>query len=374
MSRTSPGDHPSLAPREVIRNLPPYSAGRDAAAIRRDTGYTGLVVKLASNEGAEGPFPSARAALETLALSVQRYPDAYALPVSEALARFHGVDPKEVMVGGSGCALLAHLSSAFLDAGDEVVFGHPTFHVYRLEALRMGATPVPVPLRSDGTYDLPGLRKAIGPRTRLVYVCTPNNPTGGLVSRAELADFLEDLPPRVLPIIDEAYFEYVEHPDYPDPVRVVRPGARPVVQLRTFSKIYGLAGLRIGYVVAPETVVSTCRRIQNPYEVTRAAQVAALASLEQPQELARRREQNIQGRNRLFEGLRRLGLEPFPSQANFACVRVGRAKLVAKALEEWGVIVRPLDAMGDPSSIRITVGTPGEVATFLENLAEVLDR
>jgi histidinol-phosphate aminotransferase len=237
----------------------------------------------------------------------------------------------------------------------------------------MGATPVPVPLRSDGTYDLPGLRKAIGPRTRLVYVCTPNNPTGGLVSRAELADFLDDLPPRVLPIIDEAYFEYVEHPDYPDPVRIVRPGTRPVVQLRTFSKIYGLAGLRIGYVVAPETVVSTCRRIQNPYEVTRAAQVAALASLEQPQELARRREQNVQGRNRLFDGLRRLGLEPFPSQANFACVRVGRAKLVAKALEEWGVIVRPLDAMGDPSSIRITVGTPGEVETFLENLAEVLD-
>jgi histidinol-phosphate aminotransferase len=373
MSHAFSSDHPSLAPRNAIRALPAYSAGRDAAAVRRDTGYEGPVVKLASNEGAEGPFPSARTALEELAPSVQRYPDAYAIPVSEALARLHGVDSREVMVGGSGCALLAHLSSAFLDVGDEVVFGQPTFHVYQLEALRMGATPVPVPLKNDGTYDLPALRKAIGPRTRLVYVCTPNNPTGGLVSRAELANFLNDLPPRVLPILDEAYFEYVEHADYPDPVRIVRPCTRPVVQLRTFSKIFGLAGLRIGYVVAPEAVVSTCRRIQNPYEVTRAAQVAALASLADPQELARRRGRNVKGRNRLFEGLRRLGLEPFPSQANFACVRVGRAKPLAKALEARGVIVRPLDAMGDPTSIRITVGTPEEVETFLDTLAEVLD-
>lgn len=372
MSHASPQDHPSLVPRDAIRALPAYSSGRDAAALRRDTGYDGPVVKLASNEGAQGPFPSARAALEEFAPSVQRYPDAYSLPVSEALARLHGVDAKEVMVGGSGCALLAHLSSAFLDVGDEVVFGQPTFHVYRLEALRMGAIPVPVRLKTDGTYDLPALRKAIGPRTRLVYVCTPNNPTGGLVSREELAAFLDDLPPRVLPIIDEAYFEYVEHPDYPDPVRVARPCARPVVILRTFSKIYGLAGLRIGYVVAPETVVSTCRRIQNPYEVTRAAQVAALASLQHPEELAHRREQNTSGRQRLFEGLRRLGLEPLPSQANFACVHVGRAKPLANALEARGVIVRPLDAMGDPAGMRITVGTPEEVETFLEIVAELL--
>lgn len=373
MSQSPSPDHPSLTPRDAIRALPAYSAGRDAAAVRRDTGYEGPVVKLASNEGAEGPFPSARRALEELAPSVQRYPDAYAIPVSEALARFHGVDAKEVMVGGSGCALLAHLSSAFLEVGDEVVFGQPTFHVYRLEALRMGAIPVPVPLKTDGTYDLPALRRAIGPRTRLVYVCTPNNPTGGLVSRAELTEFLDDLPPRVLPIIDEAYFEYVERSDYPDPVRIVRPCARPVVQLRTFSKIYGLAGLRVGYVVAPEALVSICRRIQNPYEVTRAAQVAALASLQHPQELARRRELNVQGRKWLFEGLHRLGLEPLPSQANFACVRVGRARPLASALEARGVIVRPLDAMGDPTSIRITVGTPEEVETFLATLAEVLN-
>jgi histidinol-phosphate aminotransferase len=372
MRYTSPAEHPALAPRDAIRALPPYSAGRDAAAVRRDTGYQGPVVKLASNEGAEGPFPAARAALETVASSVQRYPDAYALPVSEALARFHQVGTNEVMVGGSGCAVLAHLSSAFLEVGDEVVFGQPTFHVYRLEALRMGATPSGVPLKGDGTYDLSALRNAVGPKTRLVYLCTPNNPTGGLIRRAELAAFVNDLPERVLPIIDEAYFEYVDHPDYPDPVRVARPYDRPVVVLRTFSKIYGLAGLRIGYAIAPEAVIATCRRIQNPYEVTRAAQVAALASLEHPEDLARRREQNTAGRSRLFAGLRELGFEPFPSQGNFACVRVGGARIVAKELEARGVIVRPLDAMGDPTSIRITVGTPEEINTFLATFAEVL--
>jgi histidinol-phosphate aminotransferase len=372
MKYTSSEEHPALVPRDAIRALPAYSAGRDAAAVRRDTGYQGPVIKLASNEGAAGPFPAARAALENFSSSVQRYPDAYALPVSEALARLHRVPATEVMVGGSGCALLAHLSSAFLDVGDEVVFPQPTFHVYRLEALRMSATPVGVPLKPNGTCDLSALRAAISPKARLVYVCTPNNPTGGLVRRAELEAFINDLPPRVLPIIDEAYFEYVDHPDYPDPVRVARPYDRPAVVLRTFSKIFGLAGLRIGYVIAPEAVVATCRRIQNPYEVTRAAQVAALASLEHPEELARRREQNTNGRTRLFQGLRALGFEPFPSQANFACVQVGGARIVAQALEARGVIVRPLDAMGDPSSIRITVGTPEEIDTFLTAFAAVL--
>jgi histidinol-phosphate aminotransferase len=372
MKYTTIEEHPALAPATPIRALPAYSGGRDAAAVRRDTGYQGPVVKLAANEGSEGPFPSACAALEKMAPSAQRYPAAYAVPVGEALARFHGADSSEVMVGGGGCALLAHLSSAYLEPGDEVVFGRPTFHLYRLDALRMGATAVPVPLAADGSYDLPALRAAVTPKTRLLYVCTPNNPTGGMVPRAQLEAFINELPPRVLPIIDEAYFEYMDHPDYPDPIHIARRYRRPVVVLRTFSKIYGLAGLRLGYALAPPAVVATCRRIQNPYEVTRAAQVAAVASLEHPEELERRRQQNLAGRQRLFEGLRALGFQPFPSQANFACVRVGEAKAISNELEHRGVIVRPLDAMGDPGSLRITVGTPAEIETFLHRFAEVM--
>jgi histidinol-phosphate aminotransferase len=238
----------------------------------------------------------------------------------------------------------------------------------------MGAVPVQVAIKGDGSYDLPAMRRAIGPKTRLVYICTPNNPTGGMISRSELADFLDGLPPRVLPIVDEAYFEYVEHTDYADSIRIVRPCERPVVVMRTFSKIYGLAGMRIGYAVAPPDAIASVRKIQNPYEVNRVSQAAALASLMHPDELARRRARNSVARELLTGGLRALGLEPLPSQANFACVRVGDAQGVARALEGRGVIVRPLDAMGDPASIRITVGTAQEVDVFLRAFAAVLGR
>ena len=364
--------HLSLTPRAVLDTLETYSAGRDAASVRRDSGYVEPIIKLASNEGAEGPFAAAQAALAESRSAAQRYPAAFAAPLCDALARFHAVTPDQVMVSNGGCSLLAHLSSVFLDPGDEVVFGRPTFHLYRLEALRMGAVPVSVPVNATGSYDLTAMQSAIGPRTRLLYVCTPNNPTGGLVRRDELAQFLADLPERVLPIIDEAYFEYVEDSDFPDPIHYSRPCARPTVVIRTFSKIYGLAGLRIGYAIAPAEVVASCRKIQNPYEVNCDAQLAALASLAHPEELAQRRAANRVAREHLVCGLRNLGLDPLPSQANFACVRVGDGRTTAVALESEGIIVRPLAAMGDPQSIRVTVGTLPQMDAFLRVLANVL--
>jgi histidinol-phosphate aminotransferase len=191
------------------------------------------------------------------------------------------------------------------------------------------------------------------------------------VSRKELREFLEALPPRVLPIVDEAYFEYVDHPDYPEPVRCARPCARPVVVIRTFSKIYGLAGLRIGYAIAPAAAIESCRKIQNPYEVNRHAQAAALASLKDPREIAERRRRNGAARDYLAAGLRALGLHPLESHGNFICVSVGDARATAAALEARGVIVRPLDAMGDRAAIRITVGTPFEIDAVLLALATV---
>ncbi len=367
-----PADHPALTPRAAVTTITGYSAGRDAAAVRRDTGFSGTVIKLASNEGACGPFPGVVEAIDEQLRSAQRYPEAGGRSVCGALAKFHGVDADEVLLAGGACAVLAHLSSTFLEASDEVMFGHPTFHLYGLEALRMGAIPVPVALRADGSYDLAAMFKAITERTRIIYVCTPNNPTGGIVPRRELAQFLEELPARVLPIIDQAYFEYVEDSQYPDPMRIERPSTRPAVVVRTFSKIYGLAGLRVGYAIAPAGVIAACRRIQNPYEVGRVAQAAALASLAEPAELMRRRSRNSGERARLVAGLRALGLVSLPSHGNFLCVRVGDAKRIAQALEARGVIVRPLDAMGDPGSIRITVGTANEVDICLTALGEVL--
>ncbi len=235
----------------------------------------------------------------------------------------------------------------------------------------MGATPVEIPVKASGEYDLVSMSRAIGPRTRIVYVCTPNNPTGGLVSRVELTAFLEALPPRVLPVIDEAYFEYVDHPDYPQPLRFAPACERPAVYIRTFSKIYGLAGLRVGYAIAPPALIVSCRKIQNPYEVNRQAQAAALASLTQSAEIDARRTHNCAARDYLAAGLRALGLKPLSSHGNFVCVAVGNARSTAAAMESSGVIVRPLDAMGDRTAIRITVGTLSEIDAALLALAAI---
>ncbi|HUA25356.1 MAG TPA: histidinol-phosphate transaminase [Steroidobacteraceae bacterium] len=358
--------------RRALRALAPYSAGRDPDTVRRETGYTGPMIKLASNEGVEGPFPEALAAMQEAVAAARRYPEAGARALRHVLAGHHGVGAEEVFVAAGGCAVIQHLASAFLEPGDEVAYCTPTFHLYRLEALRMGAKPVTVSVDAQGVYDLEALRAAVTARTRLVYVCTPNNPTGGLIKRDPLRRFLDALPAHVLPVIDEAYFEYVDDGDYPDPARVKKLSGRPTVIVRTFSKMFGMAGLRIGYAIAPRDVVEVCQKVQNPYEVNRIAQAAALASVKAGEELARRMRANRDSRSRLAAAITALGLAPLPSHANFLCLRVGSARNVARALEGRGIIVRPLDAMGDPASIRITVGSEAEHAALLSALDEVL--
>ena len=358
--------------RPALRILAPYSAGRDPETVRRETGYTGPMIKLASNEGVEGPFPQALAAMQAAVSAARRYPEAGARALRHALAEHHRVSAGEVFVAAGGCAVIQHLASAFLEPGDEVAYCTPTFHLYRLEALRTGAKPVTVSVDAQGVYDLDALLAVVTARTRLVYVCTPNNPTGGLIKREPLRRFLDALPAHVLPVLDEAYFEYVDDEEYPEPARVRRLTDRPTVVIRTFSKMFGMAGLRVGYAIAPRDVVEVCQKVQNPYEVNQIAQTAALASVQAGEELARRMRANRESRSRLAAAITVLGLTPLPSHANFLCLRVGCARKVSRALETRGIIVRPLDAMGDPTGIRITVGSETEHAALLAALAEVL--
>lgn len=363
---------PTFGFRPALRDLQPYSAGRGAEAVRRELGISGRIVKLASNEGPDGPFPSALEAMAEEMKQSNRYPEPGFGSLRRAIAEKHGVPVERVLVGGGGSAILHHLAMAFLDPEDEVAYCAPTFTAYRLEALKMGATPRTAPLTAAGSFNLHALLSLVGPRTKLVYVCNPNNPTGGTVTRASLSSFLEALPHDVLPILDEAYFEYVDNPEYPDSVAEYAEYGRPLVALRTFSKIYGLAGLRVAYAVAPDDVVRACMTLQNPFEVNRLGLAAALASLNADEELTRRRAANRVGRERLAAGLRGLGLDPLPSEANFLAIRVGDGDRVAAALEMRGVIVRSLGSMGDPSSIRITVGTLEEIDFFLHQMDEVL--
>jgi histidinol-phosphate aminotransferase len=356
-----------LRARPAIADLKPYEPGKPAAAVRRELGLE-RIVKLASNEGPFGPFPSALEAIARQAPELNRYPE-LGYDLTERLAARHGVDRSAIAIGNGADGLVGCLSTAYLDPGDEAVMGWPSFVSYYLDAIKMGATPVTVPL-VDGAYDLPAMAGRIGPRTKIAYVCNPNNPTGSMVGRDALAAFVDAVPEDVLVVVDEAYCDYITDPDYPDAI-AEHVGRRPnVAVLRTFSKIYGLAGLRVGYMVGPLEVVREVMKIRNAFDVSELAHVAALASLDDADELGRRRDVNERGRIDMEAMFAGLGMRPFPACANFLAVDVGEGRALADALMREGVIVRPLDPFGAPECIRVTVGTPEENAI----LADVLTR
>jgi histidinol-phosphate aminotransferase len=356
--------------RPAIAELVPYEPGKPVEEVQRELGLE-RVVKLASNEGPFGPFPAALDAIARAAGELNRYPDGGVWALRAALAERHGVGFDEVAVGGGADAIIDWLSQATLDPGDEIVCGWPSFASYPIDALKLGGVPRTVPLR-DHTYDLDALLDAIGPRTKLVYVCHPNNPTGTGNGREELNGFLDRVPEHVLVVLDQAYFEYIDDPDYADGVELFREGRRLVV-LRTFSKIYGLAGLRVGYGIAPADVVTATSKVRRAFDVTATAQAAALASLDDAEELARRRAVNAEGRARLERMLSEHGLEPAgPALGNFLYVEVGDGRDVFERLLREGVIVRPLAGFGAPEAIRITVGAPDELDVLDAALGHVL--
>jgi histidinol-phosphate aminotransferase len=358
--------------RRSLADLVPYEPGKPVDEVQRELGLE-RVVKLASNEGPFGPFPQALEALERVELELNRYPDGGAWALRAALAGRHGVALEEIAVGSGADGVIDCLSQSVLDAGDEVVMGWPSFPSYLIGAVKTGATPVRVPLL-DHRYDLDALLGAITSRTKLVYVCHPNNPTGTANSRAELDAFLDRVPEHVLPVIDQAYLEYVDDPDYPDAIAEYFRAGRRVLAIRTFSKIYGLAGLRVGYGVGPAELVSELAKVRRAFDIGAPAQAAALASLDDQEELRRRRRLNAEGRAQLEEILRGHGLEtPGPAVGNFVYAEVGDdARPLFEQLLRLGVIVRPLAGFGAPGAIRVTVGTAEENELFATALGHVL--
>ncbi len=354
--------------RPALDGLVPYEPGKPVEEVQRELGLE-RVVKLASNEGPYGPFPVAQDALERVALELNRYPDGGAYRLRQALAERHGVRFEEVTVCAGADAVIGYTVLATLDPGDEAVTGWPSFPSYVLDPLKVGGVPVRVPLRDD-RFDLDALLEAITTRTKLVFIAAPNNPTGTTSTRAELDAYFAAVPPHVLTVLDQAYFEYIDDPDYPDAIEEYAKVGHRVLVLRTFSKIYGLAGLRVGYGVGPAELVTAIGKVRRAFDVTSAGQEAALASLDDEAEVARRRAANRDARALLESALREHGYEAVgPAVANFVFVRVGDAEALNDALLRRGVIVRPMGPFGAPDALRITAGTRDEIAFLADALA-----
>ena len=343
----------SVSVRPALQSLPAYVAGRSVPG----------ATKLASNETSYPLLPAVAARVAEVAAGANRYPDFAAGALTRALADKLGVDETQVAVGCGSVALCQQVIQALADAGDEVLYPWRSFEAYPILTTVAGARSVQVPLRPDQSFDLAALATAVTDRTRVVFVCNPNNPTGTALGRSELTGFLDSVPGGVLVVIDEAYREFVTDPDVPDGLTLLdRPN---VVVLRTFSKAYGLAGLRVGYGVAADSRVATAlRQMQIPFAVSQIAQEAALACLEPDaeKELMTRVDEVVAQRSRVHAALVELGYPATPSQANFVWLPLGdRTADWARVCEENGVIVRPFAGAG----ARVTVGTAAENDTFL---------
>jgi histidinol-phosphate aminotransferase len=370
---SAPTSLPSGLARPALAGVEAYEPGRPIEDVRRELGVES-VIKLASNEGPFPPMPAALDAIREAAADVRLYPDPGAWALRDALAARTVLDPSQILPGAGVDGLIKLLCLALLDPGDEIAMAWPSFLSWRQGAQIQGATVRAAPLAPGGGYDLDALLEEVTPRTKLAVVVSPNNPTGSAVTAAALEGFLDALPPHVLPVLDEAYFEYLP-PGSHDGARLVAEG-RAFAALRTFSKAYGLAGLRVGYLMGPAGLVRSLGLVRNVFDVSGPAQAAAVASLAEAEEhLPERIALNAAEREALASGLRALGLEPLPSTANFVLVDLGspeRAMAVNAELLARGVIVRPTRAFGAPAALRITVGWPEENARFLAAAQQAL--
>ncbi|NTU79675.1 MAG: histidinol-phosphate transaminase [Chloroflexales bacterium] len=348
-----------------IQNLPPY---KPAKLI---TGPASDLVKLSSNENPLGPSPRALAALQAGVAQAHRYPDSASVALRQALADHAGLALDNVICSNGSDELVLLICLAFLAAGDEAVMAEGTFISYKLRTLELGARAVCVPLR-DYAHDLEAMAAAITPSTRIVFLCNPNNPTGTASGAAEVEAFLARVPDDVLVVVDEAYIEFVVRPDYPDLLPAIRDGRPNLLLLRTFAKIYGLAGLRLGYAYGPRDLVAYLERARPTFNVNLLAQVAGVAALADSEHVARSRAHADASRAFFLEELRAMGLEPVPSETNFVAVTVGDDGAVSDALRARGFTITPLAGWGLPGLIRISFGTEEQNLAFVAALRTIL--
>jgi len=354
-----------------LRAIAPYQGGRPIDEVARELGLDpASIIKLASNENPLGASPAARAAAQSALADVGRYPDGNGTELKAALSQRLDVPSSWLTVGNGSNDILELAASVMLGSGASCVFAQHSFAVYALATQARGARSIVVPALALG-HDLAAMRAAVASDTRLVYIANPNNPTGTLLAADELGAFIRDLPAHVVVVLDEAYNEYLEPAQRADSLQWVQRHPNLIVS-RTFSKVYGLAGLRVGYGIAQDELTGLMNRIRQPFNVNSVALAAARAALDDEEFVSRSVDLNRQGRSELLQALGALGLELAPAHGNFVLFRVGPAAEIYHRLLQRGVIVRPVANYGLPEWLRVTVGLPEENARFLRELAGAL--
>ncbi len=355
----------------ALEHLPVYQPGRPVEEVARELGLPARdVIKLASNENPLGPSPRALAALKKALKALHQYPDGNAFYLKQKLAAKLEVTPANLVLGNGSNDIIEFLGHALLGPGDEMVVSQYCFAIYPIVARLLGARVVVVPAKNYG-HDLPAMLKAVTVNTKLVFVANPNNPTGTLAPAAEVRRMVNELPGNVVLAMDEAYFEFLEDPV--DLLPLIRAGQKPnLILLRTFSKIYGLAGLRLGYGIAHPEFIAALEKIRQPFNINSLAQAAALAALDDSAHVRKTRQNNFKGRKFLEKALAGMDIEYVPSAANFVLARVGAGKEVFEELQRQGIITRPMGGYQLPEWIRISIGTPAENQRCVKALRQIL--
>jgi histidinol-phosphate aminotransferase len=358
-------------PQSGLDYIRKYVPGRPIEEVQREYGLVD-VIKLASNENPAGPSVKALQAIREVLAQVNLYPDGQSYELRRALARCLEVSPEQVAVGNGEDGLIMQTCLAYLDQGDEVIVSRSSFPVYDIFTHVMRARLIKTPLKNYG-LDLEAMAAAITPQTKLIFVCNPNNPTGTIVTSGEVDAFMRRVPEHVLVFFDEAYFEYVDSREYPDTLEKLRQGCRNIIIARTYSKVYGLAGIRLGYALGDPELLAPLLRIKEPFSVNSLAQAAGIAALQDQQCLESSVEDNHSARLYLYQEFNRLGLFYVPTHTNFVLLQIGeQAGQVCEELLRRGVIVRPCDGYDLPEFLRITLGAPEQNARFVNALEQAL--
>lgn len=354
-----------------ILNIKPYEPGKPIEELKRELNIS-RIIKMASNENPLGPSKKAVNAMKKAIASVNRYPDGSCYYLKEALRKNLNVSAQDLIIGNGSNEIIELALRTFVKAGEEVIMSEPSFLIYNIACRVVDALPVIVPLK-DFKADLAGIRDSITDRTKLIFIDNPNNPTGKSVGEAEVEKFLERLPDSVIVVFDEAYNEFVERRDFPDTIRYI--GRKNIIVLRTFSKAHGLSGLRIGYGISAPDIIQYMNRTRQPFNVNSIAQIAAIASLEDKEHIARSQLLVSEGKQFLYRNLGLMGLDYVRSDTNFILIDVKKSgREVFEEMLKKGVIVRDMDAYKLYNYIRVTIGTMAENRRFIKALKEVLTK